>query len=203
VKRHNSIHGYFNYRRPRATLNYLSVGDFHPIPLFELPKTSFEPQPVSNHNCGNHDCACYPSLKPEDARLHQELGIALGRIGDPYAAVRELREAIRIDPADELARSRFIRALISDDDVHSAVEETRTLAKLLGRAKSTLPTDFLNRVAVWMIKAGENDSALAVCEIFETATIGSGDGHRCLEIALRESERGDDGASPKSDHLLN
>jgi hypothetical protein len=144
-------------------------------------------------------------LKPEDARLHQELGIALGRIGDPYAAVRELREAIRIDPADELARSRFIRALISDNDVHSAVAETRALARLLGRTKSTLPIEFLQRVAVWMIKAGENDSALAVCEIFETATIGSGDGHRCLEIALRESERGDAGAlnSPTSDHLPN
>ena len=128
-------------------------------------------------------------LKPNESEAHQQLGIALGRVGDPYAAVQELREAVRLDPTDQWAEFALLRWLVQDDDMPSVVAETKKIAGLIAEGKSSLDVEFLARLPVWMVRQGENDSALVVCEIIESLKQATTDGRGCLAKAQQEERQ--------------
>jgi Flp pilus assembly protein TadD len=128
-------------------------------------------------------------LKPNESELHQQLGIALGRVGDPYAAVQELREAVRLDPTDKWTEFALLRWLVEDDDMTSVLAETRKIAGLISAGKSPLDVVFLARLPVWMVRQGENDAALGVCRIIESLNKATTDGRVCLAQAQREDRQ--------------
>jgi hypothetical protein len=132
-------------------------------------------------------------LKPSSSKVHEQLGVTLRNVGDPYAGVQELREALSLDPSDDWTRAALLGTLVDDDDMPSAIVETREFAARITAKQSTMPIEFLKRVAVWMIESEEEDSALAVCRIYESAIHAATDGQVCMAAALKEAQAGTEG----------
>jgi hypothetical protein len=127
-------------------------------------------------------------LSPDNSAVHQELGRTLGRVGDPRAAVRELREGVRLDPRDQWARAKLIGAFIDDENMTAAIAEARTFADVVDRGESKLPIEFLQRVATWMVQAGDHTAALAVCQILDSSSHGSSGSQDCFVQASGKAE---------------
>ena len=69
-------------------------------------------------------------LAPEDAELHDDLGVALGSKGDWDGEITEEREALRLDPNNEMAHLNLGAALGNRGDLDGAIAEEREALRL-------------------------------------------------------------------------
>jgi Flp pilus assembly protein TadD len=93
---------------------------------------------------------------PGSARVHQNLGISLGRAGRHVEAQRELREAIRIKPDDPWAHMELSRELRDAGRGDEALEQARTALEL----KPNSPTAN-NNLGLTLGAAGRPEQAVA------------------------------------------
>jgi tetratricopeptide (TPR) repeat protein len=118
-------------------------------------------------------------LDARDAKnIHFDLGVALRSVGDPYGAVRELRRSVELDPANAVAHSTLMTALMDDDaQPRLVLEEAEVVSRLSPKwAISFFP------VAKWMVKNGDKDSGMQICGEMLKGVERKAFGHYCLGI---------------------